>query len=234
MAEKPTYEELEKRLKELTNVEFELKQAVEKIRQSEKRFRNLFEGSIQGILIHRNHKPLFVNEKWANIHGYSQEEVLAMDTVVQMISPKDQKRMVEYKKARLQGEDAPTDYEYQGVHKDGSLIWLDNRVSVVQWEEQEAIQTTIFDVTERKQVEAEREQLISELTSALGQIRKLSGLLPICSHCKKVRDDNGYWQKIEAYIEGHSEAEFSHSICQECAKKYFPDMDIYDENETQE
>ena len=90
------------------------------------------------------------------------------------------------------------------------------------------------DITECKRVEAEKEQLISELTSALGQIKKLRGFLPICSYCKKIRDDKGYWNQIESYLDEHSDAEFSHSICPECAKKYFPDMDIYDEDETQQ
>ncbi len=51
------------------------------------------------------------------------------------------------------------------------------------------------------------------------KLKQLSGLLPICSFCKRIRDDNGYWNKIETYIETHSEAEFSHSMCQECAKQ---------------
>ena len=78
-------------------------------------------------------------------------------------------------------------------------------------------------------VERERDRLISELKEALLNVKRLSGLLPICSHCKKIRDDKGYWNQIESYIHAHSEAEFSHSICQECARKYYPDMDLYDE-----
>ena len=59
------------------------------------------------------------------------------------------------------------------------------------------------------------------------EIKTLRGFLPICSHCKKIRDDKGYWNQIETYIQERSGAEFSHSICQECAKKYYPDMDLY-------
>ena len=77
--------------------------------------------------------------------------------------------------------------------------------------------------------ERERNRLIAELREALSKIKKLSGLLPICSHCKKIRDDKGYWNQIESYIHDHSDAEFSHSICPECAKKYYPDLDIYDD-----
>jgi len=70
---------------------------------------------------------------------------------------------------------------------------------------------------------------MAELKEALSQVKKLSGLLPICMHCKKIRDDKGYWNQIEAYIDNHSEAQFSHSICNECAEKHYPDLDIYDE-----
>ena len=68
-----------------------------------------------------------------------------------------------------------------------------------------------------------------ELKSALSEVKTLRGMLPICMHCKKIRDDTGYWYQLESYIQKHSEAEFSHSICQECAKKYYPDMDLYDD-----
>ncbi len=64
---------------------------------------------------------------------------------------------------------------------------------------------------------------------ALKEVKQLKGMLPICSYCKKIRDDKGYWNQIEKYIHEHSDAQFSHGICQECAKKYFPDFDIYED-----
>lgn len=70
---------------------------------------------------------------------------------------------------------------------------------------------------------------MEDLKEALSQVKKLSGLLPICMYCKKIRDDSGYWNQIEAYIDKHSEAHFSHSICKECANKYYPDLDIDDD-----
>jgi response regulator RpfG family c-di-GMP phosphodiesterase len=73
-----------------------------------------------------------------------------------------------------------------------------------------------------------RDLLIVELKKALAEIKTLSGLLPICSHCKQVRDDKGYWSQIESYISAHSDALFSHSICPECAKKYYPEINLYD------
>jgi len=80
---------------------------------------------------------------------------------------------------------------------------------------------------ERIAAEKQREKVILDLNNALSEVKKLSGLLPICSHCKKIRDGKGYWNQIEEYIQGHSEAQFSHSICKECAEKYYSDMNLY-------
>jgi hypothetical protein len=79
------------------------------------------------------------------------------------------------------------------------------------------------DITDRKMVELERERLIAELTDALAQLKTLKGLLPICSSCKKIRDDRGYWNTLELYIMEHTDAEFTHGICPDCIRKYFPE-----------
>jgi len=84
----------------------------------------------------------------------------------------------------------------------------------------------IEDITERWLAQKQRDKLISDLQKALSEVKTLRGFLPICSHCKKIRDDKGYWHQIESYIHKHFETEFSHGICPECAKKYYPDMDL--------
>jgi hypothetical protein len=83
---------------------------------------------------------------------------------------------------------------------------------------------SVQDVTKQKKAEIERKRLISELQEALEKIETLQGILPICASCKKIRDDNGHWNQIEVYIRDHSEAEFSHGICPECAKKLYPEF----------
>ena len=86
------------------------------------------------------------------------------------------------------------------------------------------------DITDRKQAEEHRDKLIEELKKALSEVKTLQGFLPICSHCKKIRDDKGYWNQIESYIRDHTEAEFTHSICPKCAKKLYPDLAIESDN----
>jgi PAS domain-containing protein len=82
----------------------------------------------------------------------------------------------------------------------------------------------IHDLSERRRMELEREKLITELQGALGDIKTLRGLIPICSSCKKIRDDKGSWGGLERYIMDHSEAQFSHGICPDCMRKLYPDL----------
>jgi len=95
-----------------------------------------------------------------------------------------------------------------------------------------AVETVICsskNITKRKIAEIELKKEHDKLLNAIEEIKTLSGLLPICSSCKNIRDDKGYWTRIESYIEQHSDAEFSHGICPKCAKKLYPDLDIHEE-----
>lgn len=80
------------------------------------------------------------------------------------------------------------------------------------------------DISHIRRVEEQRESTIAELQRAMAEVKVLSGLLPVCVSCKKIRDDNGYWNQIEAYVREHSEADFTHSICPDCAGRLYPDV----------
>jgi len=111
------------------------------------------------------------------------------------------------------------------LRKDGETIPYHWKAQVLKDEQGNVIGLTGIgrDISEHKRAEAEREKLIRELQEALASVKQLSGMLPICASCKKIRDDKGYWTQIEAYIRDRSEAEFSHGICPECMKKLYPD-----------
>ncbi len=81
-----------------------------------------------------------------------------------------------------------------------------------------------LDITERKRAELEREELIEDLKKALAEVKTLSGLLPICANCKKIRDDKGYWNQIEQYLYQHTGVEFSHGLCPDCRKELYGDL----------
>jgi PAS domain S-box-containing protein len=106
-------------------------------------------------------------------------------------------------------------------------LYRENLEKLVDERTLELIQTNEslqLEISERKRAEEEREKLIIELQESISKIKILSGLLPICSSCKKIRNDFGYWEQIETYISDHSEADFSHGICPECAQKLYPEF----------
>ena len=114
----------------------------------------------------------------------------------------------------------------ESIHrrKDGSLFPVDISSTFIEFDEREYLCGFARDIAERKQLEAARENLILELQEALAKVKTLSGLLPICAKCKKIRDDKGYWNQIEVYVREHSQAEFSHGICPECARILYSDF----------
>ena len=101
---------------------------------------------------------------------------------------------------------------------------LEERVKERTIELSKANQELREQIAEREKAEKNLSEMVGELQEALAKVKALSGLLPICSSCKKIRDDKGYWTQVEVYIRNHSEADFSHSICPDCAAKLYPDF----------
>jgi PAS domain S-box-containing protein len=114
--------------------------------------------------------------------------------------------------------------ELWGRRKDGTLFPVEFSSVVFENPQRQARTCLIIrDIGERKTAEAERERLIQELQDALARVKSLSGLLPICASCRKIRDKEGRWQQLEIYIREHTEADFSHGICPECRQRLYPE-----------
>ncbi|NQU56169.1 MAG: PAS domain S-box protein [Rhodospirillales bacterium] len=147
---------VEQRTSELRQEVVEREKAEVTIRESEKRFRDLTDGSVMGVVIDRRGKPLFVNQAYANIFGYDHpDEILAFKKLDTLYAADDLPRIKRYRIDRLEGREAPEWYEFQGIRKDGSPIWLEGRFRVVSWEDKPATQSTLIEITERKQAETE-------------------------------------------------------------------------------
>ena len=191
----------------------------------------IFESTADGILVANNENRIMLYnrrflEQWQIpddlIHERNDEKTL--DFALNQLTEPD--AFLAKVQALYNSPKADLDWLY---FKDGKIFERFSR-PLLQAEKITGRVWSFRDVTEKRQSEREREKLILDLQVALEEVRSLRGILPICSHCKKIRDDKGYWNQIESYIHKHSDVEFSHSICQECAEKYYPDMVIYDDN----
>ena len=130
------------------------KQAQQALGESEERFRNLVEGSIQGIVVSRRFQILFVNRAMAKIFGYDDHaELVKQKSLLLLIAPEDRDRLSDYTEARFQGDPAPDVYEFQGIRKDGARIWLEVRTSLITWGDVSASLSTFMDITDRKRAE---------------------------------------------------------------------------------
>ena len=170
-------------------------------------------------------------------YGYQPEELLGTN-VMKIVYPEDRSKTIHRIKERRTGDRSTKSFETRLITKNQSpvslevfLISAEGLYSTAEFGLDAFLGTQGIarDITERKKAEEEREKLISQLQAALDNIKTLKGLLPICANCKKIRDDKGYWNQIEAYVREHSDAEFSHSICPECAEILYPDIFLQDD-----
>ncbi len=163
------------------------------------------------------------NRAFTEMMGMKSEE-LKGKTVFD-IWPMEQATVYREKDLDLMRNPARQIYEFSIVDKDGmirSVIYAKD-VFLDENNELAGIVGAFTDITELKLAENAKEMIVDELQEALTKVKQLSGLLPICASCKKIRDDKGYWNQIELYIRKHSEAKFSHGLCPECAKLLYPE-----------
>ncbi|MBN2372156.1 PAS domain S-box protein, partial [bacterium] len=190
-----------------------------------RKFKTIFDKANYGSLIcDIDGNIININECFALAHGYSINEVTGKN--ISIFHTPDQFNKVKKLTMKLKKNLEFRAQEVWHLHKKGySFPMLMNAVSIIGKNgKSKFIASTAIDITELKQAEEEREKLINRLKKALAEITQLSGMLPICASCKKIRDDKGYWHQVESYIRDHAGIEFTHGLCPECAKKYCPDM----------
>jgi PAS domain S-box-containing protein len=155
------------------------------------------------------------------IFGYTAEEVLGKP--ITMLFPPDRSDEEPKIIARLQRGEHIEHFETVRRRKDGEEVDVSLTISLIKDETGKIIGISKIarDISARQRAKEEMERLIRDLMDALAQVKTMKGLLPICSSCKKIRSDEGYWKSIETYIEEHSEASFTHGFCPDCVQKLY-------------
>jgi len=202
-------------------------EAKERGSQTKNPFKIIFEKSSDALLIlnGENGTILEANQTVESILGYESKTLPGKRFYILLSSDSRSSREDIMKKITVYGNVFVQEFR----RADGSPCTMDLTVTMIPWKDNSAILVTIRDATERIRAEQEREKLIRELQEAMEKIKTLKGLVPICMHCKNIRDDEGFWQKVEIYVQEHSDAQFSHGICPSCLKKYYPEY--YEEDE---
>ena len=197
-------------------------EAANALKQSEERFRSFVENA-NDIIYSLNPDGVFtyVSPNWKEILGHNVSEVEGHNFAI-FVHPDDLPGCLVFLEKALVSGEKQAGIEYRVLHKNGNWRWHTSNAAIIR---DPAKNTVSFigiarDITDRKEAEIERDNLITQLQEALAKVKTLSGFLPICSFCKKIRDDSGYWNQLESYISEHSDALFSHSYCPECAEKY--------------
>ena len=199
---------------------------LENLRNSERHYRLLLDESMDPTFsFFADGTYRYVNKAFANGVGKSLDEIVGRKIWDVFEKDEADKRFAIVKKVFAEGK--TEEVEVRVPLPSGDTYYLTtvkpilNELGVV-----ETVICTSKNITQRKLAEEALKEKHNKLLEALKEIKILSGLLPICASCKKIRDDNGYWNQIESYINQHSEAEFSHSICPDCTKHLYANLDL--------
>jgi PAS domain S-box-containing protein len=233
MAGKPPRDELEQRVRELEQVQSEHKLAEAALLESEEKYKLIAENSADLIykISVESEKCTFASPSVERILGFSAKESLSRG-IQEFLTPasyvKQKERLL---KSLESGKTDPEMMELEVVHKDGHTLPMEINANFIFNEQGHPVEIlgVARDISRQKKMTEEREKLIQELQEALKEINHLRGILPICSICKSVRGDSGYWEQVDVYIQKHSQADISHSICPECAKELYPNFDSGDQ-----
>lgn len=153
-----------------------------------------------------------LNPAWERTLGFSLAELMSRP-FIEFVHPDDREGTLSQNASVRSGGQALA-FENRYLCKDGSYRWF--RWNASPDARQKVIYSVARDVTEQKLAEAERERLLAELQETLAEVRRLQKILPICSYCRKIRDDESYWHSVEDYVSRHTSLEFSHGICPTC------------------
>lgn len=192
-----------------------------RLRESENLFSAILHSISDGVIAtNQSDRVILINPSAESLTGWSTQEAIGqpLNTVYRCTA--ESSPAISAKPDELQTQEATL------KHRDGHLVPIRHRTaSMIDSQGRTLGSVIVFDdITEQKRYEREREASIEKLQRALASIKTLSGLIPICANCKKIRTDSGYWMQVEQYVKEHSNADFTHSICPSCITELYPKL----------
>ncbi len=162
-----------------------------------------------------------LNPAWERTLGFTIAE-LKSRPFIEFVHPDDRERTLA-QNGRVRAGGQALGFENRYLCSDRSFRWFRwNAAADASWS---VIYSVARDITDAKRAEEERERLVRELQTALAEVKTLRAILPLCSYCRKVRDDEDYWHSVESYVAKHTSTKFSHGICPECYAKVVKELD---------
>jgi PAS domain S-box-containing protein len=204
-----------------------IEQAQSALRVSERRYRAVTETASDAIVsADRRGNVVLWNRAAELMFGYTAEEALGRPLTVLMPDQFHAGHSAAIDRVLSSGVSRRTGLPIAltGRRKGGSEFPLELSLADSSADTDPPFTAILRDTTARRAAEAEREALIAELQRALSEVRTLTGIIPICAGCKKIRDDAGYWQAVELYVGEHTGADFSHSLCPDCMTRLYPEL----------
>ncbi len=191
------------------------------------KYRALFESANDAIFLLKGERIIDCNSKTLEMFSCTREQIVGetlygFSPLLQSVGVSSKETIIRKITTVLSGE--PQFFEWRHCRYDRSVFDTEVSLNRICFNDETLIQVIVRDITERKINEEQQKLLVCELREALAKVKILSGFLPICASCKKIRDDEGYWEQLEKYISDHSEVQFSHGICPECAERLYPQL----------
>lgn len=194
----------------------------DELRLSKEKFYKLFHANPDWVIISslKDGRYIDVNDAFLRMTGYNREEIIGHTSseLNIWVEPDKRKAMIPI----LLKEGRIINHEVRFRMKSGEILFMLRSAELIELGGEAALVSVCKDISERNQASIERERLVAQLEDSLSKVKLLSGMLPICSSCKRIRDDKGNWFQMESYIKERSEAEFTHGLCDDCAGKLYP------------
>jgi PAS domain S-box-containing protein len=200
------------------------KQSAQELHEMEDRFRLMVENSHDIMTVRdADGKVRYTSPSISRIMGYTQEQMVG-STGFELVHPDERSTVENALREFWKNPGARGTIQFRAKHATGS--WVSLEVVAYNLLDHPAIRGVVIngrEISERQENQAENARIIAELQEATSRVKTLTGLLSICASCKNVRNERGEWEQIETYFRDHSQVEFSHGMCPDCAKRWYPD-----------